>query len=116
MARQRKKQVKKASPLNLSLKRTFIISFVAIVSLFGFLGLFGENGLLDSMKYKNLYESLQKENQELLVEQKNLKEEILLLKEPSQVEYLAREKLGLMKEDEVFLILDQSEDSSTKTN
>lgn len=108
MNKRNKKLKKNRSTFNLSLKRGFILSSLIIVGFFGLLALFGKNGLLDSMKLKKRIHQLNQENQALLTQQKELKREIQALKEPSIVEYLAREKLGLMKEDEIFLILDNN--------
>ena len=104
--RGKKNLVRKRGRIGSSIRRWSLISAAGIVLVFGILGLFGKNGVLDMVKLKYLHQSLQKENLSLLETQEELKSEIARLHDGRYVEYLARERLGLMHPNEVFIILD----------
>ncbi len=94
--------------MGFALKRFFAMGALAIVSVFGVLSFIGDNGILDWIKLKALHQNLQKENSVLLLEQDKLRDEIRRLNDPRYIEFLARERLGLMKVNEIFLILSDS--------
>lgn len=100
------KKPKKRSALFLKLKRYFFFGFSMILLGFGSLSVLGKNGVLDLLELQNLHRSLQNENQTLQKQQEELKMEIVRLNDPRYIEFLARERLGLMRPNEAFLILD----------
>lgn len=88
------------------LKRFFAGGVLLIVAGFGFLTLFSNNGILDLFRLKSLYRSLQNENAGLMRQQEELRAEVQRLQDPRYLEYLARERFGYMKPNEVFILLD----------
>lgn len=100
------KKPKKRSALFLKLKRYLFFGFLTILLGFGSLSFVGKNGVLDLLELQRLQRSLQNENQTLLKQQGELKMEIVRLNDPRYIEFLARERLGLMRPHEAFLILD----------
>ena len=83
---------------------------------FGSLTLFSHNGILDLLRLKSLYHSLQNENAVLLSQQEELQAEVQRLQEPRYLEYLARERLGYMRPNEVFILLDSPKTQSPVDN
>ncbi|MDX1386312.1 MAG: septum formation initiator family protein [bacterium] len=98
---------KRPSVIGQTLRRWFFLASLGIVTLFGILGLFGENGVLDMIRLKSLHRSLGEEISQLQNEQEDLKSEIARLKDPRYVEFLARDHLGLLRSNEIFIVLDQ---------
>lgn len=94
-------------------RRFFFLAVFFIVGGFGLLSAFGENGFTELLHLQTLHVSLQHENQALLQEQEELKAEIARLNDPRYVEFVARERLGLMRENEVFVVFEQKLDEST---
>ncbi len=99
---------KNRRPLGARLRRYFFLGLAVIVLGFGSLSVMGKNGILDLMELQGLHRSLQNENATLLQEQEKLRAEVQRLNDPRYLEFLARERLGLMKANEAFLILDSS--------
>lgn len=98
---------RKRSQLGRSIRRFFLFGALGIISLFGILGFFGDNGVLDMIRLKTMHHQLQAENERLLEKQEALLLERARLQDSHYVEYLAREQLGLLKPNEVFIILDR---------
>ncbi len=96
----------RSTPIGKTLRKSILLGVILIVSVFGFFGLFGKNGLLDVMRLNALHKNLQKENEEIERKQAELRQEILRLKDGQQLEFLARDRLGLLKSDEVLIVLD----------
>jgi cell division protein FtsB len=94
------------SPIGQTIKRWFLISALAIVGTFGALGFFGKSGVLDILRLKGLLSELHAENSGLELKQLELREEITRLGDPTYLEYLAREQLGLMRPNELFILLE----------
>lgn len=104
MARNLKKRVRKSQGFSTKKNAFFVI--LALVLGFAALSVLGKNGILDLIKLQGMQHSLEKENEELLKHQEELKAEIERLQTPDYIESLARERFGLMRKNEVFLILD----------
>ena len=64
------------------LTRFFLGGTLFIIFSFGLLTLFSNNGILDLLRLKTLYRSLQGENSELLTQQEELRAEVERLKDP----------------------------------
>lgn len=107
---------KKRSSLGSRLKRYFFLGTGLIVLGFGSLSILGKNGILDLLELQSLQRSLQNENLTLLQQQQELRAEAQRLNDPQYIEYLARERLGLMRPNEAFLILDSSAGNSPVDN
>lgn len=101
---------KKRGQLGPSIRRAFVFGALAIVGLFGILSLFGENGVIDMIRLKTMQHQIEAENQRLMDKQQALLDERARLQDPHYVEFLAREQLGMLKPNEVFIILDESPD------
>lgn len=97
------------------LTRFFLGGTLFILFGFGFLTLFSTNGILDLLRLKTLYRSLQGENTDLLGQQEELRAEVERLKDPRYLEYLARERFGYMRPNEVFVVLDSSAEKPSPT-
>lgn len=89
-----------------SMKRWFFIGCLAIIGIFGVLGFLGENGALEIFRLKGLLANLRGEIHSLEVKQEDLKDEIAQLGEEHYVEFLAREQLGLMRPNEIFILIE----------
>lgn len=67
------------------------------------LGIFGNNGIITYRELKRSYVELQSKVSAIEEENKRLAEEIYLLKnDPSYIERIAREELGMVKPGEVI--------------
>lgn len=84
---------------------------MAIVGLFGFFSLFGKNGLLEILRLKNMHTQVTQENLRLEEQQQALQQEIVRLHDPKYIEFLAREELGMIGENEYFILLDTNSES-----
>jgi cell division protein FtsB len=104
---QKNRPKRKPGLISSAMRRWFFFGAIGIILVFGFLGLFGKNGVLDMIKLKSMYEALQEESGSLLEEQEELKSEIARLQDNRHLEFLARDRLGLMRPQEFFIILDQ---------
>ena len=89
-----------------SFKRWFFLCGTLIVLGFGSLTFFGQHGTLELLKLNSYYHKVQEDTTALLQQQDELRAEILRLSDNRYVEYLARERLGLMRKNEVFIVLD----------
>lgn len=98
--RARKKQ-------GLSLRRRLFLSGAAFLFLvFLIASLFGERGLIEVYHTQKKKNTLAQEKVRLLIEKRKLEREIQELKtNPEAVEKKAREKLWLMKPDEIVIII-----------
>ncbi len=115
------KSSKPSSPRN---KRSFLHplgrwlsagAFLIVVG-FGALSFMGQNGVLELIRLKTLYQSLQTENVHLFRQQEELQAEVQRLNDDRHVEFLARERFGLMRPNEVFIILDSPSQQSPVDN
>jgi len=71
----------------------------ALVLVMGLLITFGHRGLMDSYMMEKRLSSLKKENQELILENNQLKKTAALLKDDlSYIETVARNELGMVKD------------------
>lgn len=113
-----KKPSKKPRRLARAWRRLFYLAVFLMVVSFGLLSTLGENGLLDLVHLQSLFHSIESENNDLLKEQEELKAEVARLQDPRYMEFIARERLGLMRANEVFVILDRpaSDSSVDKSN
>ncbi len=89
-----------------TLKKGFWLLVGVVILGFASLSVLGKNGIFDLIRLQTLQKSLQSETESLLQQQEELKAEVARLNDPRYIEYLARERLGLMRPNEVFLILD----------
>ena len=98
--RKRKKQ-------GLSLRRKLFLSGAAFLFLvFLIASFFGERGLIEIYQTQKKKRALIQKKNDLLAEKKKLEREIEELKtNPEAVERKAREKLWLMKPDEILILL-----------
>ena len=99
-------QKRRSSSIGQSMKRWFFLAALGIITLFGGMGFLGKNGVLDIIHLKGLLSDLHAENRELEIKQEELREEVARLGDPNYLEYLAREQLGLMRPNEIFILLD----------
>jgi cell division protein FtsB len=97
------------SSIGQSMKRWFFLAGLGIIGFFGALGFFGKNGVLDIIRLKALLSDLHAENHNLELKQEELHEEVARLGDPNYLEYLAREQLGLMRPNEIFILLDPAQ-------
>jgi cell division protein FtsB len=91
----------------LSLRRKLFLSGAAFLFLvFLIASLFGERGLIEVFQTQKNKNTLVQEKMRLLAEKRKLEREIEELKtNPVAVEKKAREKLWLMKPDEIVIII-----------
>ncbi|MGB3861525.1 MAG: septum formation initiator family protein [Candidatus Aminicenantaceae bacterium] len=91
----------------LSLRRKLFLSGAAFLFLvFLIASLFGERGLIEVFQTQKSKNTLVQEKMRLLAEKRKLEREIEELKtNPEAVEKKAREKLWLMKPDEIVIII-----------
>jgi len=111
-----KKKPRKNPRKGKSLKRFFVLSLILVLLSFGLLSFFGKNGILELVQLQAMEKSLQSENAGLRDQQDELRAEIQRLNAPSYIEYLARERFGLMRPNEVFLIVDPPNAHSSVDN
>ena len=77
----------------------FVIGVKLIFDIF-----YGQYSLSESAKLEDLIEKKEIELETITLENENLKEEISNLKNNEEyVEHIARENLGLIKEDEIYI-------------
>ena len=107
---------KNRRPIGPKLRRYFFLGLAVIFLGFGSLSVLGKNGVLEMIELQNLHHSLENENAALLEQQEDLRAEINRLNDPQYLEFLARERLGLMKSNEVFLVFDGSKPNSPVDN
>ena len=108
----RRKRVPRPGP-SLIRKRGLhlLLIFVTVVLIVD--ALIGEKGLMQSMDAKRQYRQLQASLQELRRENATLREEMRRLAEdPSTIESLARQDLGLIRPGEVVFILKDLKDDT----
>ncbi|MFO1462246.1 MAG: septum formation initiator family protein [bacterium] len=101
-----KKPLRPRRHLTPLLKRFFLGGVLVILAGFGMLTFFSQNGILDLLRLKTLYRNLQNENAGLMNQQAELRAELERLQDPRYLEYLARERFGYMRPNEVFILLD----------
>lgn len=91
------------------MKRVFIVlAVVVFAGLIGF-GLFGKSGLLSLQKLRSEREKLEQQSNQLQKENQGLRKKIALLSEDLKyLEKLARQKLGMVRPDEVIIKVPQS--------
>lgn len=75
---------------------------------FGSLSFFGEHGILSLIRLGRLHHSLQENNASLIQHQESLRQEARRLKNLRYVEFLARKNLGLMRSNEIFVVMDHA--------
>ncbi|MCE9624011.1 MAG: septum formation initiator family protein [Deltaproteobacteria bacterium] len=108
----KKKSARPRGQLTPFLKRVFVGGVFFIIAGFGLLTLFSRNGILDLVRLKTLSRSLQNENTGLMKQQEELRAEVQRLQDPRYLEYLARERFGYMRPNEVFILLDTPQGDS----
>jgi len=111
-AAQKKKSGRPRGQLTPFLKQVFFGGVLFIIAGFGVLTLFSRNGILDLLRLKSLSRSLQSENDGLIKQQEELRAEVQRLQDPRYLEYLARERFGYMRPNEVFILLDTPQGNS----
>jgi cell division protein FtsB len=91
------------------MKRVFIVlAVVVFAGLIGF-GLFGKSGLLSLQKLRTERERLEQQSNQLQTENQGLQKKIELLSaDLKYLEKLARQKLGMVRPDEVIIKVPQS--------
>jgi len=91
------------------MKRVFIVlAVVVFAGLIGF-GLFGKSGLLSLQKLRTERERLEQQSSHLQKENQGLGKKIQLLSaDLKYLEKLARQKLGMVRPDEVIIKVPQS--------
>ena len=99
-----KKRIRKSQ--NRSFNKNLFFVILTVVLAFAAVSILGKNGILDLIKLQGMQHSLEKENAELSQQQEELKAEIERLQTSPYIESLARERFGLMRPNEVFLIVD----------
>jgi cell division protein FtsB len=81
-----------------------LLGFITLVLVID--SLVGEKGLLESMRARAQYQQLERSLDDLKRENARLREEARRLREdPTEIESLARQELGLMRPGEVVFIL-----------
>jgi cell division protein FtsB len=102
----------RASRAESSLKRKalslalFLILAASILN-----ALFGDRGFIEMLKARRELQALQQEIADIDAENQRLLEEVRDLKtSPLAIEKLAREELGLVKPDEVILLIEKSDE------
>lgn len=93
----------------------FLLLFVAVVLVVD--ALVGEKGLVESMRARRLHRDVATSLESIRRDNMKLREEVRRLKEdPTAIESLAREELGLVRPGEVlFIIKDQIPTAGFKT-
>ena len=83
-------------------RHTYLIVLVFMILLIAYYTIFGERGILQMRKLGRNLETIRASTQNLKEENGGLKSEIRLLQEDEDyVERIAREELGLAREDEI---------------
>jgi len=101
-----KKKPRKSSRGGNTTRNFFLLGVALLFTAFGLLSFFGKNGILEMIQLQAMEKSLQTENSVLVDQQEELRAEIDRLNQPRYIEYLARERFGLMRSNEAFLIVD----------
>lgn len=99
------------------MKRFLIIAFLlALISYLGYETVFGKNGYIQSAKTEKNLEIVQARKNKLEKENQSLKDEISELSRGNKItEALAREELGLVKNNEQFFrVIDKDTSSKRK--
>jgi cell division protein FtsB len=96
--------------------RFFLLLALIVVSFFGLLTVFGDEGLLKLRNFYSLRDRIRRENSEIFNTNQKLIEQIDLLKEPLYAERLIREKLGYVKPKEYTLILNENNELESQPN
>jgi cell division protein FtsB len=82
---------------------TYLILLVFMILLIAYYTIFGDRGILKMRKLGNNLENIRASTQKLQEENEGLKREIRLLQEDEEyIERIAREELGLAREDEII--------------
>jgi len=96
------KKQKAASPFR---KKVYTAGLAFLFFVLLMVSFFGKNGLIDTYKAKQKKQELIEKAEQLQEEKKELKKEIEALKKnPQAVEKKAREKLWLVKPDEIIVV------------
>ena len=87
------------------MKRIFVpfLSFLILLFIFGVVFLFSTR-YIKVVKAKDRLIKIQQKIEEIEIENKKLKEEVRLLNDPSYIEKVAREELGLAKPGEILFL------------
>lgn len=84
--------------LSMKLGRYIIVLIVLVLSLITF----GNRGILDNYTMKERLKALKQTNREIALNNKQLKAKIMLLRnDPSYIETIARNELGMVKEGDI---------------
>lgn len=82
-------------------KKRLLTAFLIVIAIIGVYTVFGEKGLIDLYGVRGEYNQVLDDNTRITNENTALLTEIALLKnDPSYVEHIARQELGMVKEDE----------------
>lgn len=84
------------------MRKELLIAIIFVVFIIA-VSIFGENGLLSSKELRKIANNLQKEIQLIEADNEELRKEIHALKnDPSIIEKITREELGLTREGEII--------------
>jgi len=91
------------------MKVIYIVIFLGLIFLSTYFIIFGKNGYLDLCRLKEKRAMILKKNQEIQRENRILAHRIKRIKsDPTYLEEIIREKMGLVKEGEVVFVLDEN--------
>jgi cell division protein FtsB len=101
----RRKRVKLSAPSTLQRRGIHLaLLFVTLVLVID--ALVGEKGLMESMRARRQYREIAGSLEAIRHENARMREEVRRLKEdPAAIESLAREELGLIRQDELLFII-----------
>jgi cell division protein FtsB len=100
--------------LNSNLSKAIMLSLIGGFLILGGFLLLGDNGVLKYLKLNSELQEVKAENKRLSVENAKLRKEAkALLNDISHIERRAREKLGLLRENEMLVRFATTPDSST---
>lgn len=106
----KRKKTKKQRPER---NQIFILVGLFILFMFTTYTIWGEDGLMRLWELKDVRNQIAEENKNVLLQNLSQIEEIQKLKESHYVEQVARSELGMIREDEVILVIaeDNNDDS-----
>lgn len=107
-----KNKKKKRSQFKIETNRIFWFLGIFIVFIFFSFTIWGEDGLMRLWELKDIRNQISKENKNTLLENLASLQEIENLKESRYVEQIARSELGMIREDEVILVIPQKKSDS----
>ena len=82
-------------------KKRLLTAFLIVIAVIGVYTIFGEKGLIDLYGVRGEYNQVLDDNTRITTENAKLTAEVALLKnDPSYVEHVARQELGMVRVDE----------------